>query len=287
MTAIPAPVAFPTGWVRALWAALWGWVVAGLGTLLVRSLLDGVAVWPDPVNRAPGVGWPWRFEGPWSLAADLGPALLFGCMFAWPAVSSVGARNGSTPRRLPTVLVASLLALLLWSDGYVQLSPLAIVPLAVLLRHESTRPRRGVRRTPLTIGLAVVAAVALATATVTYGRTNALSAEWGPVSTSNRGHEYLTIPLRGLGPDVVNLESVSVPGHPDVVVRAWNWIGTGVGTVDGLSIHAGDTRTLALRMPQDCSGPIRVDRLDIDMNVRDRAHHQIVRLGWLRDVPCG
>ena len=206
MTALAAPIALRTGWLRALWAAAVGWVVAGLGALLLRSVLSETVRWPDPVGRAPGVGWPWRIEGWWSVAADIGPALL---------------------------------------------------------------------------------AVALATATVSYGRTNALSAEWGPVSTSTRGQAYLTIPLRGLGHDIVNLESVRVPGHPDVVIRSWNWIGSGVGVVDGLSIFPGDARSLALRLPQGCSAPIRVDRLDVHMKVGDRAHHQVVRLGWMRDVPCG
>ncbi|MDA0179249.1 hypothetical protein OJ997_02985 [Solirubrobacter phytolaccae] len=287
MTAIAAPTTLRPGWLRAFWVTLWGLLAAGVAVTLLRFALTDVVQWPDPLGRAPGVGWPWRIEGPWSLAADIGPALLFGCAFAWPALSVVSADTTISPRRAPTVVVATGLALVVWHDAYIQLNLLAIVPLTLVVRHEATRPRRPLRRRPLTIGLVAVAAVALATATVSYGRVNALSAEWGPVSTSNRGHEYLTIPLRGLGPEIVNLESVRVPGRPEVVIRAWNWIGNGVGGIDGLSIFAGETRTLALRMPQGCSAPIRVDRLDVHMKVGDREHHQVVRLGWLRDVPCG
>ncbi len=285
MTAIPAPIVLRPGWARTIWAAIWGCLLAGLGMTLVRAWVSGVVEWPDPANRAPGVGWPWRIEGPWSLAADLGPALLFGALFAWPAMSMVSGHDGIAARRGPTLLAAAALALVSWQDAYVSL-PLALVPLVFLLRHESTRPRRRFRRAPLTIGLAAMIVAALTTATVSYGRVNALSAESGAVGTSNRGHEYLEIPLRGLGNDIVNVRSVSVPGRPDVVIRAWDWIGHGVHPVDGLSIHPGETGRLALRMPQTCTGPIRIDRLDVRMDVGDRPHRQLVRLGWHRDVPC-
>lgn len=286
MTAIPAPITLRPGWWRTAWAAVWGCLVAGIGMTLLRGWVSGAVEWPDPANRAPGVGWPWRLEGPWSLAADVGPALVFGFLFAWSAMSMVSGPDGIAARRVPTMLAAAALALLTWRDAYVSLNPFALAPLILILRHESTRPRRPVRRIPVTVGLTAVTAVALAAATASYGRVNALSAEGGMVGTSNRGHEYLEIPLRSLGNDILNLRSVSVPGRPDVVIRAWDWIGHGVHPVDGLSVFPGETGRLALRMPQTCTGPIRIDRLEIRMDVGDRPHRQLVRLGGLRDVPC-
>lgn len=284
VTAIPAPIALRSGWWRALWATVLSWIVAGLGTAMVGSVLSAAVAWPDPLDRPVGVGWPWRIEGPWSLAADLGPALLFGVLFAWSAISLVYAGNGITPRRLPTALVAAGFVLLSWG-GFLQLNVLAIVALAFLLRRESVHPRLRFRRTPLTIGVAAALVAALAAATVSYGRVNALSADWGPVSTSNRGHHYRTVALRGVGSEIVNLESVSVPEHPEVVVRAWSWIGSGVSDIDGLSVVPGESPSLALRLPQDCTAPIRIDRLDVRMKVGDRAHHQVVRVD--AEIPCG
>lgn len=283
MTAIAAPLTLRPGWWRTIWAVLLGWVAASLAMSMVQHTVAGQVEWPDPLSPRPfAFGWPWPLEGPWSLAADLGPALLYGGVFAWVAVGALGERG----RRVPLALAAAALVLFVRGGAFIQVDLLSTVVLVVVLRRETPHTRRPVRWTPLAIALTVLAVPALATATVSYGRLNALSATSAMVTTSKKGREYLTVSLRALGNDIVNVASIDVPGQPDVVVRAWSPAGSTVHSVEGASIHPGESVDFALRMPNRCAGPSKADRLDVRMKVGDRDHHQVVRIGWSADIPC-
>lgn len=275
MTALAAPRLYLPGWGRSFCAVVLGMLFAGITTSILQTGLADALEWPDVWTPGGlGVGWPWRVDGAWSLAADLGPALFFGAVFAWGAQIILGAQEGVTALRPSIVLTAAALVLLTrGASELVALNLPVMVALIIVVRLRAGRPRSSVRWTWKLAAMALVACCALAVATVSYGRMNALSAESADVSDS-----HVTIPLRGIGSDIVNLISVRVPDAPDgVTVGVWNPGGTSVSLVRGASIHPGEAVRIALGVPARCA-PGTVDRLDVRMMVGDRELRQTVRL---------
>jgi hypothetical protein len=113
MTAIASLRTPSPGWWRTTWAVALGVVLAGIALTILQTALASTVGWPDPTSSTamPGAGWPWRIDGPWSLAADLGPALLFGAIFAQGAQVVLGAGEGFSALRPSIVLAAAALVL--------------------------------------------------------------------------------------------------------------------------------------------------------------------------------
>jgi len=82
MTALAAPWTAGPSLGRTVWAVVWGCVLGAvaLGGLLFGLMLVGVPVLSE--SGATGWGTPWRVEGLWSFAANLGPLAVFGVVFA-------------------------------------------------------------------------------------------------------------------------------------------------------------------------------------------------------------
>jgi hypothetical protein len=276
MTALAAPRTYAPGWWRTAWAVALGVVLGGIASTILQTTLAGAVGWPDPTwtTAAPGVGWPWRVDGPWSLAADLGPALVFGAIVAWGAQMVLGAREGVTALRPSIALPAAALVLLTRGRSeFVAVDLPVMVALVIVVRLRAGRPRRSAQWTWTRIAAALLACGALGVATVSYGRLHALSADDAEI-----GKAHVTIPVRGVGNDIVNLASVRVPNAPaGVTVGVWNPSGTSVSPVDGASVHPREVVRIALGVPPRCS-PGTVDRLDVHMKVGDRELHQTVRL---------
>jgi hypothetical protein len=276
MTALAAPRTYSPGWWRTAWAVALGVVLAGIVSTILQTTLASTVGWPDPTSMTavPGLGWPWRIDGPWSLAADLGPALLFGAIFAWGAQMVLGAREGITALRPSIALTAAALVLLTRGmSEFVAFNLPVMVALVIVVRLRAGCPRRSAQWTWKRIAAALLAYGALGATTVSYGRLNALSADDAEITKA-----HVTIPVRGIGNDIVNLTSVRVPDAPaGVTVGVWNPSRTSVSLVDGASILPGEVVRIALGVPPRCS-PGTVDRLDVRMKVGDRELHQTVRL---------
>jgi hypothetical protein len=143
----------------------------------------------------------------------------------------------------------------------------------IVVRLRTGRPRRSAQWSWKHIAAALLACGALVATTVSYGRLNALSADAAEISMA-----HVTIPVRGIGNDIVNLTSVRVPGATaGVTVGVWNPSRTSVLLVYGASIHPGEVVRIALGVPPRCS-PATVDRLGIHMKFGDRELHQTVHL---------
>jgi hypothetical protein len=283
-----APLVRP-GWWRTLFAVLCGGFVAALMTFILQSELAGTLGWPEArYEGIPGWGWPWRVDGPWSLAADIGPALVFGATFAWCTESVMRGSRGIPSRRAVFALTAAAFALTTRAtsgDAAVVVGPVLTAALVVIARSEAARPRRPIPWSWKPVALSVPACVALAVATVSYGRLHALAAEPATTTTAS-GRVQATVPLRGIGHGIVNLVSVRVPNAPDVRVGVWNLPGTHVGPVDGVSIHTGEAIRLALRAPSRCARTRTIDRLEVRMHVARRQLDQVIRLPEPVPVAC-
>ncbi|MDA0171933.1 hypothetical protein OJ998_22725 [Solirubrobacter taibaiensis] len=79
-------------------------------------------------------GWPWRGDGPWSVAADVGPALVYGLLLTWGADIVLRVQPNVTAVRPSLVFVASTLTMFpLGASG--ALVAVNVVPLAIDRLH--------------------------------------------------------------------------------------------------------------------------------------------------------
>jgi hypothetical protein len=116
-----------------------------------------------------------------------------------------------------------------------------------------------------------------------YGRLHALAAESAEIADSQR---LVTVPMRGIGNDIVNLISVRVPDAHGVTVGIWNPSGTSINVVNGASVHPGEAVRIALQVPAGCVRTEPVDRLHVRVMVGDRELDQTVRLSSPVPVGC-
>ena len=115
----------------------------------------------SPSAIASGHGWPWRIDGVWSFAADLGPLLLCGIAFAWSFEALLGRFAGY--RRQPSLVLALVVAAVGWVTVVPSAQP-GLVPfntfgafVVVIVVARSVRHRPGLRLTRR--GISVVTGV--------------------------------------------------------------------------------------------------------------------------------
>jgi hypothetical protein len=126
------------GWWRSLFAVIVGGFFSGSVVFVLQLVLAPEIGWSEfRSGGVPGLGWPWPVDGLWSLAADLGPALVYGLLFAWGADIVLRVQPDVTAVRLSIVLIAATSALFPFG-----VSGAALVVLVVAVRRRAARPRR-------------------------------------------------------------------------------------------------------------------------------------------------
>jgi hypothetical protein len=284
VTAVIQPRTQAPGWWLTIWAVLCGSFVASALLFGLQLGFAETVEWPDVWSgSAAGWGWPWPVDGLWSFAADLGPALLFGVVFASVADAALDSHAGLSALRAPVALAAAALTLVTREPSeFIVFNLVGIGVLVVVIRRQATRPRRSIAWTWKSAGVVLGACVALAATTVSYGRQHALTAQPVEIAQSQR---LVTVPVRGIGNKIVNLVSVQVRAARGVHVGVWNPAGTSISPVHGVSVHPGEAIRIALQAPANCAPTVSLDRLHVRMMVGDRALEQTLRLS--SPVPIG
>jgi hypothetical protein len=119
-----------------------------------------------------------RFTSP-RRVADLGPALLFGVIFAWFADVVLASRAGVTARRASIVFTAAALTLLSRDTSqFVTFDLVGIAVLVLVTHRRAAHPHRSIGWTWKSAGALLGVCIALTATTVSYGRLHALAAEW-------------------------------------------------------------------------------------------------------------
>jgi hypothetical protein len=159
------------GWWQTLLAVVAGSIIAGAGWLVVIFALSWVHLLPVTSRELPGAGWPWRIDGAWAFAADLGPMLGVGFAFAAATGMYLDARTGVRSRRWPLAIVAAAVG---WFAGVrhglvVVSGSAALVAVVIAAHHWSTAARRAAAAWPRPMAVAVALAVlGLGLASVSY-----------------------------------------------------------------------------------------------------------------------
>jgi hypothetical protein len=217
MSAAVNSVVLRPSWGRAVLAVITGWWIALFLNLLWLLPLGGLGV-PFAWGRDGGHGWPWRIEGAWSLAADVGPLLLASTAFAFGAGLVLAKDWGLQAPRLALIAASTLVGWVAVSTmadpGLLPVNGLvAFTGLVAVARWSAWRPRLRLRWTPALVVAAVLAGVALAATSVSYGLLHPLRAavnSGDPVFTD--GHARLEIGLLNEGRLDVQLLAVELPG---------------------------------------------------------------------------
>lgn len=281
MTAIagPAPRAQRPTWGQALWAVIGGSIFAFAGGVLVLLPMLAIGL-PMPLEEATtGRGWPWRVEGPWSLAADVGPLLLMGFVFAYGVEAFLVRHTDVVMWRAPLVLAAALLG---WvTFGGVSKAGVAggglgtFVLLVILARELSIRERPRWRWTPVKAWLTLITGLALVGATLSYGFLHPLS---GSISGSDSLRDSGQVTLRGglqnQGRSDVRLLAITAPGAETVRFK--------VGEIVGTEAFDGGEFEIVAR----CSAASSLDRLHVRLRVLGQDVDQVVRLNRLGSGGC-
>jgi hypothetical protein len=127
----------------------------------------------------------------------------------------LGAREGVTALRPSIALTAAALVLLTRGmSEFVAFNLPVTFALVIVVRLGAGRPLRSTQWTWKRSAAALLACGALGATTVSYGRLHALSADAAEISKA-----HVTIPVRGIGDEIVNLISVRVPDAPAGVMH--------------------------------------------------------------------
>jgi hypothetical protein len=240
-----------------------------------------------PPDNAPGApGWPWSADGLWSVAADFGPLLLSGAIFAYGTEAITRSWTGVRGRRLPLALFAALAGWIPLSDGPHGLLEVsgwpAFIAMVIATRLISVRERRSWTRAK--VAATAVAAVALACASLSYGFLHPLRAGDGGAVPAGPG-VYLT----NDGPSTARILDVSVPGQRVTRLLTDAPSGTVAASVDGLvrpfgtpTLAPGDNRVVYLA---GACGPI--DRVVVRLRVSGRTVTQHLPVADARTHTCG
>lgn len=279
MTALatrPPRTARPT-WGQSFWAVVGASVFAFAATLLVLLALWALGLSLPTTEGTTGRGWPWRVEGPWSLAADVGPLLLAGSAFALGVEAFISRHTEVPTWRLPIALTAALLGWIaiggVSNAGPVPVGGLgAFALLVVVSREAAARGRPRLRWTPVKAWSALIIGLTLAATSLSYGLLHPLTGQMSYGSTDQPS-------LRGY---LVN------QGRADVQILAIT--ARGVQTV---RFNAGETVSepldggafeLVVACPQRVA---TIDRLNVRMRVLGQEVQQVVRLENPLTRACG
>jgi hypothetical protein len=273
-------------------------VCAVIGGSIVGFLAAFVALiplfWIDlPIQFTDGMtgrGWPWRIEGLWSFAADLGPLLLCGAAFAFGVDAFIGRHTGIACRRAPIALAAATVgwvslggvshAGLLTINGF-----LAFVVIVVVVREVSVHERAPMRWTRPRLAAAAGAVFALAVASLSYGFLHPLSAGTAELATPAKQGSVLRAYLHNDGDAEVELVSVALPGIELQRARTSNESVESAPTTDGLmkpvagaTVPGKGSRDLELQLPARCLPVDVIDRIHVRLRVHGQTLDQVVRL---------
>jgi hypothetical protein len=229
-------------WLQTVGAVIGGSILAWLLTLAWLLPVAALELFPIQVaGETSGHGWPWRIDGPWSLAADFGPLMLCGAALAVGVEAFTVKWTGVRPRRLPLALVVAAVGWVMVGNvsngGVLSVGGLvAFVAVVSVARECSVRERRPLNWTRGGIALITVAGLVLAATSLSYGMLHPLTAGDGGNSTAERknGRAEMSVFLRNEGLLDVRVLSVDVPGMNVTRVRTDNEAVKEAPTIDGL-----------------------------------------------------
>jgi hypothetical protein len=268
-----------------------GFVVAFVALLLLFWL---------PIQFTDGMtgrGWPWRIEGPWSFAADVGPLLFCGGAFAFGAAAFIGRHTGIECRRAPIAVAAATMgwvslggvsqAGLLTSNGF-----LAFIVIVVVVREASVHERTPMRWTRSRAAAAIGAVLVLALTSVSYGLLHPLTAGTAELGTATKRGTVLSAYLHNDGGAEVTLVSVALPGIAlqrartfDESVSSSAKIDDQMRPVAGATIAGKGSRETELQLPARCAAAV-IDRVNVRLRVHGQTLDQVVRLAPPVSVVC-
>lgn len=291
MTALatrPPRTARPT-WGQSFWAVIGGSLFAWVGSLLIFLPLYLVGVPTQFTDGTTGLGWPYRIEGPWSLAADVGPLLVAGYVFSFGVAAFLQRHTDVAAPLTPLAVTAAAVGWVMIGNvsnsGVLGVSGLAaFIALVVVARETSVREQRW-RWTRAWALLTVVAGLGLAAATVSYGVLHPLSVGTAELSSLEDGRANVTVYLHNDGRADVRLIDVTVP-MVDAVAKVYRDGEYAPGDLDSLSVPIDglvlehDVSTFGgveLTFPARCPSSRTLDRVVVRMRVRGRVVDQVVR----------
>lgn len=205
---------------------LGGSIVAGVGWLVVVLILAALRLTPAATHDLPGSGWPWRIDGAWSFAADLGPLLAVGAAFAATTTFYLYQGTGVRSRRWPLALIAASVG---WfaapRHGLVAISGgTAFVVVVIAAHHWSTAARRPINWTRPLVAVATVAVLGLAAVSLSYSALHPLAAfstEPAGLALRNGRSPMFMLDLENGGPLDTRVEAIALPvtGRPPDQLR--------------------------------------------------------------------
>lgn len=248
-------------------------------------------------NGMTGRGWPWRIEGPWSLAADVGPLLFCGTAFAFGAAAFIGRHTGVECRRVPIALAAATIG---WvslggvsQGGLLALNGfLAFIVIVVVVREASVHERMPMRRTRSRVAAAVGAVLVLALTSVSYGLLHPLTPGTAELGTPTKQGTVLSAFLHNDGGAEVTLVSATLPGIELQRARTFDESVPSDASIDdhmrpvaGATIAGKGSRDIELQLPARCATAV-IDRVNVRLRVHGRTLDQVVRLAPPVSVVC-
>jgi hypothetical protein len=284
----------PTWWQTV--CAVIGGSIVGFGAAFV-ALLPFFWLPIQFTDGMTGRGWPWRIEGPWSLASDVGPLLFCGAAFAFGAAALIDGHTGIECRRAPIALAAAALgwvslggvsqAGLLTINGF-----LAFVVIVVIVREASVHERTPLRWTRTRAVAAVGVVLILALMSVSYGLLHPLTAGTAELGTPVKRGTVLRAYLHNDGGADVTLMSVALPGIALQRARTFDESVPSSSTLDdqmrpvaGATIAGKGWRDIELVLPGRCVAAV-IDRVNVRLRVHGHALDQVVRLAPPVSVVC-
>lgn len=215
------------GWWATIWIVLGATLVAwgGVAALVIPLSALHLVPFNPSGGDLPGTGWPWRIDGPWALAADLGPTLLAGFLFAMAAGHLLQLRTGVAPRRWPLALLAAGVG---WipvvgdRPGLIGASGgLAFAVMVVATRSVALRPRPAPALSRAVLAALAAAAVLVAAATsFSYGALHPLTARNSDAvnDTLREGRGDLLFTIANEGPRPARILGVRPADSPGLRV---------------------------------------------------------------------
>lgn len=279
-------------WLQTVGAVIGGSIIAWLLTLAWLLPVAALELFPIHLGETSGHGWPWRIDGPWSLAADFGPLMLCGAALAVGVEAFTVKWTGVRPRRLPLALVVAAVGWVMVGNvsngGVLSVGGLvAFVAVVSVARECSVRERRPLKWTRGGIALIAVAGLVLAATSVSYGMLHPLTAGDGGDSTValKNGRAEMSVFLRNEGRLDVHVLSVDIPGVNVTRVRTDNEAVKEALTIDGLMkpiagsrIAGGASRVAYLTIASPSCIGATIDRFNVRLSISGRRLQQVVRL---------
>ncbi|HEY6886431.1 MAG TPA: hypothetical protein VI300_01590 [Solirubrobacter sp.] len=283
----PAPVArVRLRWGQAIGAVLWAWLFAWALSLLWVLPLAMLRVMPlSAPDGVAGHGWPWRIDGPWSLAADVGPLLLAGLSVAFGIELFTRKWTGVSPRRLPFVVVAATLGWLPLGGVLGVGGAVAFFAMVWLTRNHSSRAGTPLRWTRARALAAIAGVLALAATSFSFGLTHPLESPYAGHASYAHGATTFHLELENIGLADARVLGIDVPGHRVTRARTENEAVREARTSDqlykplvGSTVAAGKGRTAYVSVASTACVIGSLDRVGVRLRVAGQTVRQVVHL---------